>query len=92
MHNYEHIKFIGSGSFGKVDLVRNIKEDREYVIKKIQTRDLTDKDRENIKNEVRLLTEGRNSAEAATPEHRGLQGQLHRRGQPQHCDVLLRRR
>lgn len=52
MHNYEHIKFIGSGSFGKVDLVRNIKEDREYVIKKIQTRDLTDKDRENIKNEV----------------------------------------
>lgn len=55
MQHYEQVKYIGSGSFGKVDLVRNVKENREYVIKKIMTRDLQDKDRENIKNEVGIL-------------------------------------
>lgn len=55
MHNYENIKYIGSGSFGKVDLVRNIKEDKEYVLKKIMTRELSDKERENIQNEVGIL-------------------------------------
>jgi serine/threonine protein kinase len=55
MQNYELVKHIGRGSFGKVDLVRNIKENKEYVIKRIETADLNDKDRENIKNEVGIL-------------------------------------
>lgn len=55
MHNYETIRYIGSGSFGKVDLVKNIREGREFVVKRIMTRDLSDKDRENIKNEVGIL-------------------------------------
>lgn len=55
MHNYETIKYIGSGSFGKVDLVKNTREGREYVVKRIMTRDLSDKDRENIQNEVGIL-------------------------------------
>lgn len=55
MQHYETIKYIGSGSFGKVDLVRHTKENVEYAIKKIITRDLNDKDRENIKNEVGIL-------------------------------------
>lgn len=55
MQNYELVKHIGRGSFGKVDLVRNTKENKEYVIKRIETADLNDKDRENIKNEVGIL-------------------------------------
>src|SRR3990167_7077948 len=55
MQNYELVKHIGRGSFGKVDLFKNIKENKEYVIKRIETADLNDKDRENIKNEVGIL-------------------------------------
>jgi len=55
MQNYEVVKYIGSGSFGRVELVRNVREDKEYVIKRILTRDLSEKDRENIKNEVGIL-------------------------------------
>ena len=30
-------------------------EDKSYVIKKIKTRDISEKDRENIENEVNIL-------------------------------------
>ena len=46
---------MGTGSFGQVYLVKHKLEDKDYVIKKIKTRDISDKDRENIENEVGLL-------------------------------------
>ncbi|CAD8209976.1 unnamed protein product [Paramecium octaurelia] len=55
MEFYEIVKSIGSGSFGQVYLARNKREDRLYVIKRIKIRDMTQKDRENTENEVRLL-------------------------------------
>ncbi len=55
MEVYEIVKSIGSGSFGQVYLARNKYEDKLYVIKKIKTRDMSQKDRENTENEVRLL-------------------------------------
>jgi serine/threonine protein kinase len=55
MENYEQGPAIGNGSFGQVYIIKNKSEDKDYVIKKIKTRDITPKDRENIENEVGLL-------------------------------------
>ena len=52
MEIYETVKSIGSGSFGQVYLSRNKREDKLYVIKRIKTRDISEKDREAIENEV----------------------------------------
>ena len=41
MEIYETIKSIGSGSFGQVYLARNKREDKQYVIKRIKTRDIS---------------------------------------------------
>ncbi len=61
MEVYEIVKSIGSGSFGQVYLVRHKREEKLYVIKKIKTRDMSQKDRENTENEVRLLQKLRHS-------------------------------
>jgi len=55
MEVYETVKLIGSGAFGQVYLVKHKREDKLYVNKKIKTRDMNQKDRENTENEVRLL-------------------------------------
>ena len=55
MEVYEIVKSIGSGSFGQVYLARHKREEKLYVIKRIKTRDLSQKEMENIENEVRLL-------------------------------------
>ena len=55
MEKYEQGSSVGGGSFGQVYLVKNKAEGIDYVIKKIKTRDISDKDRENIENEVGLL-------------------------------------
>lgn len=61
MEVYEVVKSIGSGSFGQVYLVRNKFEGKNYVVKKIKTRDMSDKDRENTEQEVRLLQKMRHA-------------------------------
>lgn len=55
MDIYETIKTIGSGSFGQVYLARHKREGKHYVIKRVKTRDMSQKDLENTENEVRLL-------------------------------------
>lgn len=55
MDVYEVIKTIGSGSFGQVYMVRHKREGKNYVIKKIKTRDMNPKDLENTENEVYIL-------------------------------------
>ena len=55
MDVYEIIKTIGSGSFGQVYLARHKREGKNYVIKRVKTRDMSQKDLENTENEVRLL-------------------------------------
>ena len=55
MEIYEILKSIGSGSFGQVYLALNKREDKQYVIKKIKTRDMSQKDRENTENEVNFI-------------------------------------
>ena len=61
MEVYETVKSIGSGSFGQVYLVRHKYEDKNYVVKKVKTRDMSQKDRENTEQEVRLLQKLRHS-------------------------------
>lgn len=61
MDVYEIIKTIGSGSFGQVYLARHKREGKHYVIKRVKTRDMSQKDLENTENEVRLLQKIRHS-------------------------------
>lgn len=53
MINYDKVKCIGNGSFGQVFLVKDRQTSKEYVIKKINLRDISEKDRKNIENEVK---------------------------------------
>jgi non-specific serine/threonine protein kinase/NIMA (never in mitosis gene a)-related kinase len=55
MDVYEVMKTIGSGSFGQVYMARHSRENKHYVIKRVKTRDMSQKDLENTENEVRLL-------------------------------------
>ena len=55
MDVYDIIKTIGSGSFGQVYQARHKREGKHYVIKRVKTRDMSQKDLENTENEVRLL-------------------------------------
>lgn len=52
MKNYEKIKCIGNGSFGQVFLVKDKIKNKDSVIKKINLRDISEKDKKNIENEV----------------------------------------
>ena len=52
MDVYETVKTIGSGSFGQVYMARHKREGKNYVIKRVKTRDMTQKDLENTENEV----------------------------------------
>jgi non-specific serine/threonine protein kinase/NIMA (never in mitosis gene a)-related kinase len=61
MEIYEVVKSIGSGSFGQVYQVRSKYDGLSYVVKKIKTRDMSDKDRENTEQEVRLLQKMRHA-------------------------------
>ncbi len=55
MEIYEIEQSIGSGSFGQVYLAMHKREQKKYVIKKIKTTEMSEKDRENTEQEVRLL-------------------------------------
>ena len=55
MENYEFIKNIGQGMYGQVFLVRHKIENKNYAIKRINFKDIKEKDRQNIENEVLLL-------------------------------------
>ena len=61
MDVYETVKTIGSGSFGQVYMAKHKREGKHYVIKRVKTRDMSQKDLENTENEVRLLQKIRHS-------------------------------
>lgn len=57
MDIYENIKNIGNGMFGQVYLAKHKIEQKFYAIKRINFKDISTKDRENIENEVKVLEE-----------------------------------
>ena len=78
MDVYEIVKTIGSGSFGQVYMARHKREGKHYVIKRVKTRDMSQKDLENTENEVSfclwLTILGASFAKNSALKHRGLQG------------------
>lgn len=56
MNEYEFLKELGSGSFGRVVKVRKNKSDKEvYAMKQIKMMQLNAREKDNALNEVRLL-------------------------------------
>jgi NIMA (never in mitosis gene a)-related kinase len=53
--DFEVLKELGSGSFGKVQLVRRHSDKGLYAIKSVNMARLNEKDRDSALNEVRLL-------------------------------------
>ena len=57
MEKYEFVRSIGQGMYGQVFLARHKEENKNYAIKRINFKDIDEKDRKNIENEVLLLKE-----------------------------------
>lgn len=79
MDVYETIKTIGSGSFGQVYMARHKREGKNYVIKRVKTRDMSQKDLENTENEVsycfiKVCVIGKIATKNKTHQYRCLQG------------------
>lgn len=55
MKDFEEMKELGSGSFGKVQLVKNKNDGQLYALKSVLLTRLTQKEKDNALNEVRLL-------------------------------------
>jgi serine/threonine protein kinase len=60
MDNYEIVKEIGEGTFGKVYLVKSKQSKKQYVWKKIFFGNMQEKERNQLKNEVNILSELKN--------------------------------
>ena len=55
MEDFKVIKQIGKGSYGKVYLVRHVREGRSYVLKVIKLLGMPQKERDSCRNEVQLM-------------------------------------
>jgi len=55
MENFEIIKKLGSGTFAKVYKVRRRKDNQIYALKKVQILNLSEKQKTNSLNEIRVL-------------------------------------
>ena len=53
--SFEIIKVIGTGSFGKAILVRNRKDGKNYVMKRINVKEMSEDERQGAMNEVKVL-------------------------------------
>jgi serine/threonine protein kinase len=53
--NYEVVKEIGTGSFGKAILVRSKKDGKLYVMKRIAMKEMSEDERQGAMNEVKVL-------------------------------------
>jgi len=55
LSDFETIKELGSGSFGSVKLVRKLDDSQIFAIKTVSLGRLSQKEKDNALNEVRLL-------------------------------------
>lgn len=53
--DFQVLKKIGAGAFSSVYNVRKISNNKEYALKKVKLDSLSEKERENAINEVRIL-------------------------------------
>lgn len=50
-----NLLFLGDGSYSCVYKVRRIEDNQEYALKKVKMLNLSDREKENALNEVRIL-------------------------------------
>ena len=55
VQDFEIIKKIGDGAYSNVYKVKRHEDGKEYALKKVKLNHLSDKERENAINEVRIL-------------------------------------
>jgi len=55
MKNFQILKKIGEGSYSVVYRVRRLSDNQEYALKKVSMGNLSEKEKENSLNEVRIL-------------------------------------
>eukprot|EP00761_Pharyngomonas_kirbyi_P014472 gb/GECH01014502.1/.p1 GENE.gb/GECH01014502.1/~~gb/GECH01014502.1/.p1 ORF type:complete len:520 (+),score=163.89 gb/GECH01014502.1/:1-1560(+) len=55
MENYEVLRTIGTGSFGEALLVRNVQEEKQYVMKRIIITGMKDEEKKSSLKEVQVL-------------------------------------
>ena len=55
MHQFEIVQKIGEGSYSSVYTVRRIQDKKLYAMKKVVLPFLSEKERENALNEVRII-------------------------------------
>lgn len=53
--DFQIIKKLGEGSFSKVFLVKRLKDKKVYAMKTIKMKNISEKNRENSLNEIRIL-------------------------------------
>ena len=55
LRNFIFLDEVGNGSFASVYKVKRIEDDQIYALKKVKLMSLSDKEKENALNEVRIL-------------------------------------
>jgi len=55
MQNFQVIKSLGEGAFSTVYKVKRLSDGLEYALKKVKLGKLTEKEKQNALNEVRIL-------------------------------------
>jgi len=55
INDFETIRKLGEGSYSSVYLVRRVKDDQKYALKKVKMMNLSDKEKKNALNEIRIL-------------------------------------
>lgn len=54
------MRFIGDGSYSSVYRVKRLEDGLEYALKKVKMQSLSDREKENALNEVRILASIKN--------------------------------
>lgn len=55
LHKYEIIRYVDGGATGTINLVRNKHDGEQYALKQINLAYLSEKDKQNVENEILLL-------------------------------------
>lgn len=55
MNDFQIIKKLGSGAYSSVFLVKRLKDSQTYAMKKVKLNNISEQDRRNALNEVRIL-------------------------------------
>ena len=58
--NFQVLSKLGEGAYSSVYLVKRIEDGNEYALKKVKIMNLSEKEKENALNEIRILASVKN--------------------------------